>query len=86
MGNAGIRQEALDVALHKRQYVAANNGQDSDNQDHRQPVRPDREQDDIEDTREGYHCSGLGGHGHEACHGSGCAVVHIGRPRLEWYR
>src|SRR6266567_5051431 len=86
MCDAGVGQHTLDAALHKRQDVATHNGQDGNGPDERRPVSTDGPEYHIEDSRKGDEGSGFGCHGHKGRNWRWRAVVHVWRPRLEWYR
>ena len=83
VGDAGVGEHALDVALEERAEVADGHGERGEDPDQDGPaVLHGREagEGDAEQDGEG---GGFGGGGHEADDRGGCALVDVGGPDVE---
>ena len=85
MRDAGIGQQAFDVALHQREDVAAGDRQDGNRPHDRLPIRNDGLKNHGEDTGECDHRGGLGANRHESRDWSRRTNIYIRRPGLKWH-
>ena len=82
MGDTGIGQHPLDVALHDGQHVADDHRQDGQHPEHDVERLVER-QDGHRDADKGGERAGLGPGGHEGRDGGRRAFINIGRPGVE---